>query len=476
MENHPLQFKETSKDVLLLSLLLFFILIIAFLMPIQPNDYYWYMRIAAETIHTGAIPTTEILSYSQFGQPAIYQHWLSGMVFWDVNRLGGVTASGLVRGVSIGLMYFFLWLCLRRQGSGRIFSAIILLLAALAGSNNWAMRPQVLVYPLFGWTLWILLLWQQKKTRWIWALPVIALVWVNLHSSFICLFLALGAALVFGRRDKRLWYVLGVSAIASLISPYGLGSWTNALAIARNPSVAQLATEWQPPLNSGWQQNLFFLWLLVFPFLAGFSPRKLSAFEWILFLGFGWLALSSLRHEIWFIFVMAFLTAKLISGWSIFTHRKDAFAIPGLNLTVSIVLILSTLAFLPGIRQIWWKQSPPNLAASTPAEATAWLKQHPDLPGQFWSDLAYSSYLTYALPERPVWVYPKIEQFPLAQWEEYKLVADGRSGWSEALQNEGVNLVMASISDQPGLIRALDNQPGWEKIYADAGTVIYQNK
>ena len=426
---------ENSQNALALGLVLFLILSIVLLMPIQPNDYWWYMRIASETANTGTIPHTEILSFSQFGQAAVYQHWLSGMLFWWTYKLGGLTLAGLLRGLSIGLFYTCLWTLLRKQGASRLMSCLILLLAALAGSNNWAMRPQVLVYPLFGLTVWLLYAWQEKESRLIWLLPAITLVWTNLHSSFICLFLLAGAAVLFGKGNRRmLIQIIGVSLIGSLLSPYGIGSWQNALAIARSSSVSQFASEWQPPTNSGWQQNLFFLWLLVFPLMAGISSRKLSAVEWVWFLGFGWLALTGLRHGIWFTFLLAVFSAKLTGGLPVLRTRVTfTLANQSINWILAGFLILSPFALLPGLRQSWWKQSPPDLTANTPVDAAAWLKTQPDLPGQLWSDLAYSSYLSYVLPEREVWVYTRMEQFPADQWQEYKDISDGKPGWESVL-------------------------------------------
>ena len=75
-----------------------------------------------------------------------------------------------------------------------------------------------------------------------------------------------------------------------------------------SPSDQLFATEWRPPVNAGWQMNIFFAWLLLFIPLAALSPRRLSVLEWVWFLGFGWLALSGLRYVIWFMFIMALLS------------------------------------------------------------------------------------------------------------------------------------------------------------------------
>ena len=62
--------------------------------------------------------------------------------------------------------------------------------------------------------------------------------------------------------------------------------------------------------------NIFFASLLAFAPLAALSPRKLSALEWVWFLGFGWLALTGLRYVIWFLFIVTILIASLLAEWT----------------------------------------------------------------------------------------------------------------------------------------------------------------
>jgi hypothetical protein len=471
----PTRTVEISQDILVFSLVLFFILAIVFLMPIQPNDYWWYMRITAETLRLKALPTTEILSFTQFGQPTVYQHWLAGMLFYEAYKLGGLTLAGLLRGLAVGAFYSTLFIVLRRQGAGRGWSALIVLLAALAGSGNWAMRPQVLAYPLFGWTIWLLYRWYDGEDRSLWQLGLISLIWANLHSSFICLFLAGGAAFLFGKGKRMpLLIFLGVALIASLVTPYGLGSWTNAVSIARSSSVSQFAAEWQPPTNTGWQQNLFFLCLLAFPILVGLSNKKLSLMEWVWFGGFGWLALTSLRHEIWFTFILAAAAARVISGWSGKWAPCMKLAFPAANFIIAGLLIMGTLAFLPGLRQTWWKNSPPNLSSNTPVEAAAWLSAHPNVNGHLWTDLAYASYLSYALPEEPVWINTRMEQFPASQWQEYKDICAGLPVYEHVFARDQIQLVLASKTDQAGLITAMNKNENWKVVYEDPKSILYE--
>ena len=345
--------KASSADFLAFSIVFFIILSIVFLMPIQPNDYWWFMRVAQETLRNGAFPAQELISFTQAGAPVTYQFWLAGMGLYAAHQVGGALTTALLRGILVAGLYFFVWLACRRAGAGAGLASLLTLLAALAGSNNWAMRPQDYGYPLFGLILWALWRWGEGENRSLWALPLASVLWVNLHGSFVLLFALAGAALVFGKGDRRqLAIALAFALLASLANPQGALVWRTVFQMTGDASIQQFSKEWLPPVNSGWQMNLFFGWLLAFVVFAGLSSRRLNVLHTVWFLGLGWLALTGLRYGIWFggllAVLSAYLLAPLAQRW--FTRRILNTA-KAFNLVLGSVLLLSPIFFLPGIRE-----------------------------------------------------------------------------------------------------------------------------
>jgi hypothetical protein len=344
----------------------------------------------------------------------------------------------------------------------------------LTSSNNWTMRPQLFAYPLFTLALFLLYRWQSGEKNAVWWLPLISLLWVNLHGSYVMLTLLVGAAFVFGRGNRRSlgWAFAGV-LLATLVNPRGLGTWTyvfNSLTVA---SSQQFSAEWLPPVNTGWQMNIFFLWLLGFPLLAYLSPRKLDRLEWTWFLGFGFMALWGERYVIWFVFILIILTACLLSDWEKKYIGESKLRLPAFNLTLGLIFVVLPLAFLPGLREKWWTQSPPA-TENTPVAATDWLAVHPELAGPLWSEIGFSSYLEFALPTRPTWIDTRFEVFPLEQWQAYKDITYARYNWGILLDATGANLLLVSPQNQPDLLSALETSPAWCELYRDPVAVLYQ--
>ncbi|HTX90440.1 MAG TPA: hypothetical protein VMC09_04405 [Anaerolineales bacterium] len=463
-----------SGDFLWLALVLLIALTIAFLLPVTPQDYWWYLRVGRDTVASGAIPRVDTLTFTQAGSPVVYHSWAAAVLLWLVYKLGGLPLTVFLRGVLVVATYTILWGISRRLGAGRVGASLVALAAVLTSSNNWSIRPQLFAYPLFALALLLLYRWHQGERKVVWWLPLISLLWVNLHGSFVILILLAGAALVFGRGDRRtLALAFAWSLAMTFANPRGFGSWTYVFSSLTAASSQIFSGEWGPPVNSGWQMNIFFLWLLAFPLLAHLSPRKLDRLEWTWFLGFGFMALWGERYVVWLVFILLVLTACMLGDWEQKFLREGRPGNPAFNLFLNIVFILLSLVFLPGLRDEWWSQSPPA-TENTPIAATEWLGAHPELPGPLWSEIGFSSYLEFALPQRPTWIDTRFEVFPVDQWQQYSDINYARYNWESQLDAAGVNLLMISVQNQPDLLAAIYASQDWCELYNDPVAVIYQ--
>jgi len=464
-----------SYDFLWLSLCLVVLLAIAALLPLTPQDYWWYLRLGQDIARTGSVPSVDTYSFTRAGAPFFYQSWLSALLFWKVYEVGGIPLTFLLRVVIIAITYGLLWLLMRRAGAGPRLSSLLVLAAGLAGSNNWSFRPQLLTYPLFVLALFILWDWQNGRHRGLWFLPVIGVLWVNLHGSFPLLFLLQLVALMVGAGDrKKLLMLAAISGAVLLINPHGAGVARYVANVLSSTSIARYSSEWQPVVNRGWQANLFFLWFILMAPLAALSPRRLSTTEWGWFALFGWLGLSGVRSTIWFIFLLSLSTANLLFEWgNRFLDRPIQNENPLANVAAGCLLLLFPLTILPGIREAWWTAAPPVHHSATPVEAVDWLAAHPELEGPLWSDFSHSSYLIFALPSRPVWIDPRFELYPPEQWERYGTIARAAPDWQSLLDADGINLVMLSTGGEPWLIQAMRASAEWCEQHADANAVIF---
>ena len=67
--------RSDTAPLLWLGLALCVTLAIAFLLPVTPQDYWWYLRVGRDTLAAGALPRIDTLSYTQAGSPVVNFSW-----------------------------------------------------------------------------------------------------------------------------------------------------------------------------------------------------------------------------------------------------------------------------------------------------------------------------------------------------------------------------------------------------------------
>jgi hypothetical protein len=464
----------SSYQFLWLAIIVVFPLINIFWRPVAPNDYWWYIRIGDEIVETHSVPATESFSYTEAGAPKINHSWLASLLFSAFNSVGGIHISLLAVALLVALTYAMLWFLMLDSGIDVRWASFLLILIEIPSSINWAMRPQIFTYPLFVGSLYILWQWEKHEKNYLWGLPVLMWLWANLHGSFILGFVLAGSVFLLGKGDKKkLFFILLAMVLATLINPRGIGAWEFVLFGMTNPSVREFATEWMPPINKGIQVNLLFAWYLFFMLLVGLSSRKLSWLEWSWVLGFGWMALSVSRYDIWFLFIVAPLSAFLLSGIVQEKAEKSHKEQPAVNTLLGLIIFGTAFLFFPSVRTVWIEDAPSVYSDTTPLEATAWLRAHPEIPDPIWAELAFESYLVYALPERPVWIDPRFEVYSPEHWQDYVDVSNASWHWEDILTKNKINTLLVSKAKQPGLILALKDSTNWQEIYADNLSLIF---
>lgn len=467
-----------------LGILLLIILSISFLLPVLPNDFWWYLRLGRDIVTNTSVPVFDTYSSTVFGQPVSYPMWLSAVFLYGMHQAGDLTAVVLARGLVISAFYTILWIICIKKGAPGWLATSLTLVCALAGANNWAVRPQMFVFPLFGFTLFLLSDYsfgkesdpqktdQLQKSSKIFLLIPIALFWANLHGSVILFFFITVPYYLIHQRSKKILVILILAFLVTFINPRGPLLWLDTFELIQ-ANGNQFSQEWKPPVNAGWQMNLFFMWLLTLIPMVAFSPNKLRPHEWVWLLGFGWMALSGLRYVIWFLALLLIFSCWLIQG--ILRKNLDTFKfqlIP-FNITILVILTLLPLSLLPGIREKWWNQSPEVITKDTPVEAVNWLKEHPDLAEPMFNDYIYGSYLIFALPERPVWIDTRFYPFPTELWEEYLHISNAEPDWQEKLKEEDFGIIMSDKTSQEKLIVELKNSSYYCDIYEDDHSIIF---
>jgi len=159
-------------------------------------DLWWHLATGRYIVETGGIPRADIFSYTAAGQPWVAHEWLSEIVMFLLYRTGGYLAAVLVFAALITLAYWMVFRTLRLLNLGVVGSTVITFWMAIMAVASWNVRPQIFSYLFFAVYLYLLLRSRRTPSRAIWLMPVIMVVWVNLHAGYIMGLLLLGLFIV----------------------------------------------------------------------------------------------------------------------------------------------------------------------------------------------------------------------------------------------------------------------------------------
>ena len=207
--------KAITFDRLTVSLLFVALFARACHSPAQ-NDTWWHLR-AGEDIWHGWFPTSEQWSYTAHGRFWPDHAWLSEAILYALHAIGGMVGVTLYVAAAVVCTYALLW----RLMGGSVRRRAVLLVATLPASFILsAVRPQVISPLLLLVTVTLLL---ERRFR---LLPVLFLLWANLHGGFVLGALVVVAALVVAIIWERslvrpLAIATALSGVAALLTPLG---------------------------------------------------------------------------------------------------------------------------------------------------------------------------------------------------------------------------------------------------------------
>jgi hypothetical protein len=284
---------------------------------LRDSDTLWQIRIGQWIVEHGAMPTTDVHSFTRFGEPWMSSSWLSQVLyaisFGSLGWAGPVILTSLAIGATVAI---FIYLLDDYVDPAR--AILLVTLALLMSATHFLARPHMLAFPFMVAFLGGLMAAADRRGAPSWLLlPVLAL-WANLHGGFVLGLALIGPigleALWCADRKHRValalrWALFGVAALAACCcTPYG---WNSLLGAAKILSLGKLLTmiwEWMPANFGTW--SFFEFSLLGLIGLGFYRGLKLSVPRIILLLGLTDMALAHARNIEIFAFIVPLVLAK----------------------------------------------------------------------------------------------------------------------------------------------------------------------
>jgi tetratricopeptide (TPR) repeat protein len=451
-------------------------------------DIWWHLRAGQWVVENGSIPTRDPFSFTTRGEAWIHISWLADALLYAGERRLGIDGLIVLKATVIGLSFGGAHHFLVRQGVNPFVAAFALGLAVVIARFRFLLRPQVIMFAGALCVFWLLSGWDRKRKGPLIALPLVMVVWLNLHGSAMLapvLLACLFAEDTFdwlrqrggdnGTRDGApvfLGLMLVALAATTLLTPSGwhLGEWL--LPWIGSEIVSQSGSvEEQLPL--AWGQYKGF-WALMLATGASFliAGRQTRVFHLLVFAATCWLALRGVR----FVGVAAFLQTLILAlnlrpagmrlysmGFVPSTRRQAIVLVP---LLASAAWFGFTATFTPAKVYRWGLGINEN---RFPVAAVTFLRDI-GYSNNLFNTWKFGGYLLWYLPEARTFVDGRALNAQRALMSELR--AMGPAEFDGFLEGHDVRASLIDKQSQ-AYLDFFTASPRWATVYSDDQAVVF---
>jgi hypothetical protein len=473
----------------LFTILLFIGLFLMTLRPIADPDFWWHLRTGQLISQTGSIPHSDPFSFTNNGKPWIAHEWLSELFFYGLYRIGSYAA--LILTFSTIITASFLFAYLRCPAETRPYIAgFALFLGAIATAPTWGVRPQMI--SLFVTSLFLYLLDRYRKEnslKYVLLLPLITLVWVNVHAGYFLGLAVVGLYIIGGLLEILravvfkpegiappsiksmviLCSILGACLLTTLINPNGIKIIFYPFQTLTSPSMQQLIQEWFSPDFHllQWQPLAWMILLLIGVGMIG--KKSISITNILLTLILGYAALRSMRNIPLFVIVAIPVLAEQTG--SIIKIRSTASSPSRLFKWISPVL-LTCFILITSLRFVQVNQEQASTEASSfPKTAVDWiLKNKPQ--SNLYNAYGWGGYLIWRLyPTYSVFIDGRADVYGDTFIFNFMSIQNAEPGWENRFDSQSVKTVL--IEPHTPLANLLRESVHWKIAFEDNLSIIF---
>ena len=467
----------------------------------------WHIRTGQWILQHHSVPHTDLFSNVPTRAWFAWE-WLFDVVVAVIHGWSGLNGVLAFSAFLMALCFALLLRWTVQSGAPLLAALAFVALAVLSSTVHALARPHLVTW-LFTLVCWYLLE-QKRNTGWLWLLPALVLIWVNVHGGFLVAFALMGLCLVGEvlpmllrtaestagsprRNILRLAVVLLASFFASLLNPYGFHLYQHIYEYLGDPFIRQHNLEMQSPDFHSVGARCFALLLLLAGVVAVTRFRRLRMDQALVLIFFAASALFSVRNVPLAAIVMTLTVAPLLSGRAADTDRTSSRN--GLGLAIrrfsrrmaaleghargtfwALLCVLLTIGACTNGGRILGRQilqagfNPERF----PIRAVDFLSQHP-VQGPMFTVDAWGGYVIYReWPALQVVVDDRHDMYGSDYMRGYLSIIHGEKDWQERLLGTGARIVL--IAKNGALANAMRGEPAWRLAYEDDQAVVFEKR
>jgi len=468
----------------LVLILLFTLLAVSQINTIVDSDIWCHFKTGEYIIKNFNVPQVDLFSYTLENQAWVDHEWLSQILFYAVFAKFSWIGINMLKAILISSCFLILLFFIISRYKKFIYAILFILLSVLAFGYRSFARPEIFSYLLLCLFFYVI-----EDGRRLYILPILQVLWVNLHGYFI-----LGPILIslycIGEfisgdlaRAKRLCVIFGISCLACFINPYFYKGAAYPIRILIDIFTGETATtrnvyELMMPISASFGRYIFF-WIFVIlssvTFLINLKKARMQ--HALIFLGSFIASYAAIRNMPIFIFM-----AMPLAAINLNEAKLTRGIIEKKYYTVSALVILSAVYFFTSNRYyVFTKQSAFRNTESkmtgllTPSKACDFLENN-RLEGRMFNSMDFGHYIAYRFyPEKRILIDARTELYSRDFYRSYQRAHNYHGDW-QALQgkyNFNIALIQHLFSGTERLLRYLYNNKEWALVYYDESSAIF---
>ncbi len=447
-------------------------------------DIWWHLRNAEYQLRTHSFIVKDMYSFTTPGVPWMNHEWIAELPFYLGWRVLGGRGLVLVTALAVECIFLGVYFLALRHNRNPKAASLVTIVAAFLSTVSFG--PRTLLFGWIGLVAELLILDEffRRSPRTfrpvVWMLPILFMIWVNTHGSWLigmvvlvsflgcgCVRISAGAIESRGwtREQLRTLSLATAFSLASLFfNPYGwrLVAYPFNLAFHQRLNIANVE-EWATLDFHAVRGHVLLVALTLVFFAQLFRSRKWAPYE----LAYVFIGTYSAFTYSRFLFLAAILIFPLIAQdltW-LPAYRPEQHH-PRLNAAILCVLVAIIVSHLPSRAE---KPTAADLAF--PSGSARFLDNfHPE--GRVLNDFLWGGYLEWHQRQIPVFIDSRVDIFEYAGVLKDYLDVTRLKDSLAILDKYRIRYVL--FRPEAPLVYLLRHTHGWKVDYEDKSTVLLE--
>ena len=435
-------------------------------------DLAYHVRAGEMALRAQDIVRTDPFTFTRGGEPWLNQQWASQLLLAAAYRLGAWVGVAIFYAAAIGAGFTLLYRVVRRAGTAPPTAAVLTILGFVLGAGSLGARPQAFAVPLFTGT-WLLL---QRRDRTTWLVPLVAIVWANVHGSFVLAPVLTGFAVVEDVSERlpvgRPAAVAAATVLATFVTPFGPTVWAYALDVASDETIRTTVREWRPPSPLSGPGLLFWISGAVVAVIAAVRRERVRPVDVLRLLVFFALGAAAVRSTLWWALTAPAVVARWVPLEAPAPQRERGSTHAAVATAIAAVIVLAAALWSrAGVDPI--TGAPRRVGADAPQVLVDATRRALPAGSRLLVFQPFASWFEHALPGDPVMVDSRIELFPIEVWRDYDRAIVAADGWQAIADRHAIDGVVLP----PGAVLAPElSSAGWRRVVdGEAGSVFVRS-